>query len=489
MPGAVVPGAVVLGAVVLGAVLAALVLTSPVTARRGTSPEPVGRVAAAGPVAAGVLAPTPLPAPRVGRTAPTPGRVRPSPGAPLVAGRAEPRVQDPASTGGAPAVGSSLAEGVDAMLARRAAAVAAGDADQWDSTVAAGRGAAHQRELFAAVSHLPVERWTYDPVTVPGDGGPRRRAAADAAALPPTARLVRTVLRYRLAGYDRSDVLREQWLTVVPGPGGWRVAADDTVASYTSPRDLWDLGPVSVVQGRASLVVGRGGPGGLQRYADEADRAVAEVTQVWGDGWQRRVVVLVPADRAELGAVLQTDGSGYGQIAALTTGEVEPGSGRTAGDRIVINEATFPTLSETGRQIVLGHETTHVAARAETTGLLPLWIVEGSADYVGFRSSGVPVTTGAADVLDRVRAGRGPTALPSDAAFDGADPDLGAAYEAAWLACRLIATRYGPDALVRFYRDAADGGGVGAAFARLGTDQATFTRSWRGLLAQEAALP
>ncbi len=67
---------------------------------------------------------------------------------------------------------------------------------------------------------------------------------------------------------------------------------------------------------------------------------------------------------------------------------------------------------------------------------------------------------------------------------------MAAAYEASWLACRLLADTYGERRLVGFYGQVARlGGGDGAvrrAFASLGTTEADFVRLWHARLRELA---
>lgn len=394
-----------------------------------------------------------------------------------VAPRSTPRV----GTASPPVAGRLGA--VDALLADRAAAVLDHDESAWMATVT-GDATQRQRRIFRTLEELPFARWSYDAVSE----GPSL-SAKERSELPDGAFRVRTMVRYRLSDYDQADVQRREFFTVIPVDGGWRIARDDDVASdrYDTARDLWDLGPVTVRTGRSSIVVAREGVTGLGSYVKEADQAVEDVSAVWPAGWNKRIVLYVPRRQSEMGAVLDSDGQGLDQIAAVTTGQVDSAGRGTAGNRIVINPATFGSLSRTGRQIVLSHESTHVATRAITPGSMPLWLSEGIADYVGYRPSGIAPTVAAADVLDDVRAGRGPTDLPSNSDFDGDAPNLAASYESAWLACRLISTRYGQDALVAFYRAVGEGVGVDAAFQQeLKTTRDAFVRSWRAQLAQLA---
>ena len=121
------------------------------------------------------------------------------------------------------------------------------------------------------------------------------------------------------------------------------------------------------------------------------------------------------------------------------------------------------------------------------------------ADYVGYRDVDATEQQVAAALFAQVRAGRGPTALPSAEEFDPAHTTIGPTYNAAWLAVRQVAERYGTSTLVRFYRAAASAPSadasaaeVDAATARafqgvLHTTVAAFTRQWLASIRAAAA--
>ena len=93
----------------------------------------------------------------------------------------------------------------------------------------------------------------------------------------------------------------------------------------------------------------------------------------------------------------------------------------------------------------------------------------------------------ASQILARVRKEGPPTRLPGKTEFDPQNQALGASYESAWLACRLLGERYGERRLIAFYRAADRAGSTVEPFRTLlGTDQRAFTRSWRAYLRQLA---
>jgi hypothetical protein len=382
---------------------------------------------------------------------------------------------------------AARAEAVRELLAVRADAVRRRDRAAWLSTVEPSAGAfrAAQGRLFDALADVPLAGWSYelDPAEAePADA--RLDALHGAGWWSP-----RVTLRYRLPGYDRAPTAEPQHLTFVRRDGRWYVAADDdfAAAGRDTTRGLWDSGPVAVVRGRSALVLGHPASLALMRaVAADVDAAVPRVTAVWGPGWAARVAVLVPSSQAELARVVGGDRD-YRQIAAVATAELTGSGGyHPVGDRVVINPATFATLGPLGRRVVLTHEVTHVATRAATGPSVPTWLVEGFADHVGYAGLTVPYSVSAAELQAAVRRGDLPRALPADRDFDGGNPDLPQVYEQAWLAVRLLASRYGQDGLLRFYRAVGRAGTAqpdvavdGALRDLFGTDTARFTADWR----------
>jgi hypothetical protein len=158
---------------------------------------------------------------------------------------------------------------------------------------------------------------------------------------------------------------------------------------------------------------------------------------------------------------------------------------------VSINPDNWYKLGELGRQVVVTHELTHVASRSVTGYRMPTWLVEGLADYVGFRNTGIPTTVAGRELAADVQAGHVPTHLPTDRDFNGANARLSQAYEGAWLACRYIAERYGVPRLVAFYRavgtsKAAPAVAVASAAHRLlHLTPAQLTTRWRAYLRQQ----
>ncbi|WP_431979740.1 hypothetical protein [Streptomyces qinglanensis] len=395
------------------------------------------------------------------------------------------------------------------VLDRQAAALRAGDErgflDAVDPQAPRHRGA--QRQVFHNLRRLPLSTWAYEvrEVAAPQRGGGSGGSAgsgtaegnAEGSAQGDTV-TVEAVLRYRLADFDQVTTTATERFRFVRRDGGWRIADE----ASGSDSQLWEQGTMTVVRGAHSLVLGVGRDRAeLRALADAADRAVPAVAGTWPDGWSRRTVLEAPASVRQMARLLGTpaaDSGTYAGIAAVTTGEAggasRAGGGRAPADRIVVNPSAYGLLSEEGRQVVLTHETTHVATRRQTTSATPLWLSEGIADWAGYRRSRLAPRE-AAPELARALAGRtadGGTApalraLPADADFRfGNDPaGLARAYEGGWLACRMVAEEWGSEKLLALYARAgrAHGGGRPDADAALrsvlGVGKEEFTERWR----------
>ncbi|WP_167736676.1 hypothetical protein [Nocardioides sp. 1609] len=246
---------------------------------------------------------------------------------------------------------------------------------------------------------------------------------------------------------------------------------------------VWMSGPVVVARDRDVLVVAAA-ERGTEPYLRRARAAAPAVADVVRD-WRPRLVVEVPADTAALEQTLGVEAGYYQQIAAVT------GTGGTAADgaadagavHVYVNPDVFDGLGRVGQQVVLTHEATHVATAAPGSAA-PTWLVEGFADYVALRDTTLPLTRTAGQVADLVRADGLPAALPDEAEFDTRGPHLGAAYEAAWLACVTLAERGGQDVLVDLYARVSDGEALEEVL-RGGFDwsEADLVRAWRDRLA------
>ncbi|MBT3150972.1 hypothetical protein HTV45_08730 [Streptomyces sp. CHD11] len=368
------------------------------------------------------------------------------------------------SCGGGPVADAARTQ-VQSLLDRRAEAVLDRDAAAF-----AGTGT---RAGFDNLRAVPLADWSYR-VTALDRTGDSATASAD--------------LSYRVEGHDRSPVVTARSLSLSRDrDGDWSVDSDRP--ARTSGQQLWDQGPARAVRGERSLVLGVGQPAGkLRDYAELADRAVPAVSDAWGPRWTRRVVVIVPGSLEGMAGLLGSPAASYRGIAAVTTGATGT-DGRAPADRVIVNPDAFGLLGAPGRQIVLTHETAHVATRAHTSASTPLWLSEGFADWVGYRGGDRAPAAIAPELAHAVGRGEVPGALPEDEdfGFSGDADGLARAYEGGWLACRMIADHWGEEHLRAFYRTVGahpsrDGAVEHALTKVLDTTPEAFTLQWHDYL-------
>jgi hypothetical protein len=279
---------------------------------------------------------------------------------------------------------------------------------------------------------------------------------------------------WRIDGYDRGDAGLTTRFGFVATADGERVAS---VGGGDDRGAIWLTGPLSVEKSPDTLVMVAGGSAGAGRFEGLAKQAVLDVRKVLRS-WHGSLVVEVPGSEAQLESVLGARKGEYAAIAAVTTtvdGDLTPGSPV----HVFVNPGVFDGLGPQGSQVVLSHETTHVATKA-TFASMPTWLLEGFADFVALAHSDVPLRTAAAQVIARVRTKGAPDHLPTAADLDPSAPGLGATYEEVWTVCRFLGATYGEQKMVSFY-DAVEGGASTQEAFRtvLGTTQPSFVKRWR----------
>ncbi|MFB7947381.1 hypothetical protein ACFC6L_20970, partial [Kitasatospora phosalacinea] len=351
---------------------------------------------------------------------------------------------------------------VEQLLARRGRAVAARDTAGLLALSAAGSEEA-DRDLLTRTAGLRLTEYALrlTGFTEPPADADRFTVGAE--------------LGYRIGGVDDYPALLERQVELVREAAGWRVARE-TPTGAAAP---WDLGTVRAVEGGHSLVLGLGEGAELTALAGLADRAVPAVEAVWGPS-AARLLLELPLTEQQFARRMDVSADAYQGIAAVTLA-VGGAPVHTPADRIVVNPDAYRQLSELGRRVVVTHEATHVATRADTKSWTPLWLSEGVADYTGYLGTGRTARQVAPELAKDVRAGRVPAALPADDAFTAGSAGIAQAYEQAWMACDLIARRHGQDRLVALYRTVGafgEGGLERAMRAQLGTGLVEFTKAW-----------
>jgi hypothetical protein len=403
------------------------------------------------------------------------------PGGSLVAGRPVPA--ESTSDAGARAVSHESA--VQDLLLRRADAVLRRSEAEFMATVdpqADPVFAKAQRALFRNLDGVPLGHWSYQLNTSESLTVPHPLLGTAEYWAP------RTTLRYALRGVDVEPTSQPMAYLYVRRADQWFLASDTALEPQGAAtwRGIWDFGPCRALVAGNSLVLGHTGAGeeALGQLAAEMGSAVDSVTQVWGTGWSQRVAVLVPNTVDEMRSLVGPGFNVDGIAAAAVADKVDVTNQLAVGQRIVINPALAGRLSASARRIVLRHEITHVAARASTVDGAPMWLLEGFADYVGYRDSGLEPTEAAPDLVRALRTGDPPRRLPVAADFASRSENLDLAYQLAWSAALYVVDLAGEDALVKLYRMIASDSSQDEATVQdatravLGVDFESFVAGW-----------
>jgi hypothetical protein len=302
----------------------------------------------------------------------------------------------------------------------------------------------------------------------PVDAGSRWQAAVE--------------LSWRFEGFDDEAVREEVQVGFVAEGTTVRVTG---LGGGDGRTPVWLSGPVEVRRAAQSLVLVAGQDRGEEAdvVSERAQRAVSVVERVLPQ-WSGGLVVEVPTDEAGVDAALGASPGAYSQIAAVSAsvdGEITPGTPV----HVFLNPEVYDALDPVGAQVVMSHEATHVATDAPLTAGVPLWLLEGFADYVALRDVDLPLSTTAAQIAAQVRSDGVPAQLPSAVEFDQTATHLGAAYESAWLVCRAVADAAGEDALVDLYEQVSGGASLADALrATTGLSEARLTTLWQQELRQ-----
>lgn len=376
---------------------------------------------------------------------------------------------------------TSRADAVRALLERRARAVLDRDETAFTADLDPRADAGfrqRQRDLFRNLAAVPLAEWEY---LLEGeiDLATLDLPAADEVWAPDVR------LSYRLGGVDVEPSSQGMAYLFTRRDGRWYLNSDTALEPLGKRtwRGPWDFGPSHVLSGTGGFVLSH--PGGevlAARVLAELDGAVTAVTEVWGPAWARQVAVLIPASPEEMVALV---GPGFatGAIAGVAVADrVDPDTHTARGQRVVLNPDSAGVLSPMALRVLLRHEITHIAARGETVDGAPMWVLEGFADYVGYRRSDVPPPKAAPLLAARVRQSL-PSALPSDADFRGAEMEL--AYQQAWSVNLYLASSLGEPGLVALYRRLARVRASevdGVLLEVTGGDTAALVRGWQEFL-------
>ncbi len=337
---------------------------------------------------------------------------------------------------------------VTRLLASRANAVLRHDKGAFLATVDRKRRGFYlsQAALFDRMETVPFARFSYsvpDPLEDLGSDRARRRYRPTVVSMYP----VEASFRFR--GQDSSPFLAHYFYTFAMTASGWRIAGQDEVPRpLRSDVEIWDAGPVRTVSTSRTLVVFHPGDASLaSRLLTVAERGYGQVAASWSPSWDSKVVVLVPGDQREAQRLVRA--RDLSDVAAVTSSAIEAGPlHRLLGNRIIVNTSLVENYRMLDLQVVLTHEMTHVATRKIGVGV-PLYLVEGFADYTALRPLDAPLRLTRPTLALEVRAGRFKGRLPSVSQLVGDDAAL--AYDEGSSFCLWVARTFGEAKLQALY--------------------------------------
>ncbi|HZD73385.1 MAG TPA: hypothetical protein VE776_05790, partial [Actinomycetota bacterium] len=342
---------------------------------------------------------------------------------------------------------------VTRLLASRARALLGHDKAAFLATVDRQRRTFYrsQAALFDRMATVPFASFSYsvsDPLRDVGSDRARQKYSPIPVSMFP----VEASFRFR--GQDASPFVAHYFYTFAVTDSGWRIAGQDDVPKpLRSDVEIWDAAAVQTVSTSRTLVVFHPGDATLaRRLLSVAERGYAQVAASWSANWDKKVVILVPRDQREAQRLVRS--RNLSDVAAVTSSAIEAGPlHRLLGNRIIVNTSLVKGYRTLDLQVVLTHEMTHVATRGVGVGV-PLYLVEGFADYAALRPLDASVRLTRPSLALAVRAGRFKGKLPSRSQLVGSDAAL--AYDAGSTFCLWVASTFGEAKLQALYRSFGD---------------------------------
>jgi hypothetical protein len=377
---------------------------------------------------------------------------RPDSAAPRGAQLAAPNPPAPSGPGASASTLSPQAQ-VVRLLTSRSSALLRHDKAAFLATVDRRRGSFYrsQAALFDRMVTVPFASFSYsvsDPLRDVGSDQARQRYSPTVVSIFP----VEASFGFR--GQDASPFVAHYFYTFAVTASGWRIAGQDDVPKpLQSDVEIWDAGPVQTVSTSRTLVVFHPGGADLaRRLLAVAERGYAQVAASWSSNWDKKVVILVPRDQREAQRLVRS--RDLSDVAAVTSSAIEAGRlHRLLGNRIIVNTSLVKGYRTLDLQVVLTHEMTHVATRGIGVGV-PLYLVEGFADYTALRPLDAPVRLTRPSLALAVRAGRFKGKLPTRSQLVGSDAAL--AYDEGSTFCLWVASTFGEARLQTLYSSFGD---------------------------------
>lgn len=184
--------------------------------------------------------------------------------------------------------------------------------------------------------------------------------------------------------------------------------------------------------------------------------------------WVQRIWPQQVAATGTINVVIAGSDAQFAQLRGGAPPTNDLAASTTSQGTVVISQTALGAITDQGRRVVLAHELTHVVLRQTQRVGVPLWIVEGSAEYTAYRWAGLSLGAACPTLRDQVRAGQLPSLPPGDTLFDGSTRQ--SAYQQAHVYMSFLISRFGLAAWKRFVIEAGTGSqtAFGTAFGGAG---------------------
>lgn len=381
---------------------------------------------------------------------------------------------------------------VQQLLDRRAGAVLAKDERAFLADVAGPETSGEQSPLRAAqqqeydnLTKLPLAQLSYRLETAHTFDRAVPRAVRDRFAGRVYAPGV--TVRYSIKGIDAAPVA-VPW-TPVFGFDGHRWLLGGLVKESGTELVVggqpWSGEPIAVTTSdRVVLVRSAADPEPPDNLMRLAEASLDRVLAVRPSGWAGKVLVLAVQDPRVFDAYFQDSKDQLMDVAAIAVRQETEvaqwhGDGKFAATLVVFNPDEIRAVRDQLREDLV-HEFTHAAMAPVTGRDTPLWLAEGFAEYVAYKGGKLS----AAEIRRRLNGVSVSGDIPSDYNFYSNAGN----YAAAWLACRMIAERYGEAKLIELYSEFTAAGHssrpIDVVPRVLGVSLATLTTDWNAYAAK-----
>jgi hypothetical protein len=375
---------------------------------------------------------------------------------------------------------------ISSVLENRAAAVKAkdkagfmGDVDPADETFVK-----KQESVFGNLIELPLADLAYKLNPTVSFDAKIPTAVTDR--YPNGTRAPGITITYQITSVDQTPVA-VPWVPIFAlVDGRWKLVSE--VVDKELPSGVggqpWDAGAIRVEQtGRVVGVFTEGSRDNPRQLLALAESALDRVAKVRPSGWAGKIFLIAVRDRSVFDAYFGDAPERVDQVAAIAVPHYSDvhewsNSAEYTATRIIFNP---DELSEDADQLSgdLAHEFTHAAMAPVTSGWTPTWLVEGFAEYVSYKGQRIDPAA-----LKRVLRGAPTNDLVGGEKFY--DEPLN--YVTGWLACRMIAEKFGESKLIALYEAfETTSGEVTVVDRTLGISRDELIRQWKAYVEKQRA--